>query len=298
MPLTAVPSEYLSETIRDIKRQLAELSRAVGRPTSQLRDGSDNVVHMADGGTGPIVAARNQGVSLVMAAGQVTVADEQGRGSAPLAASGFTGPVTGDTHGVHHGDVGVASTEFYNHYGDLHGNSYGFHYGAVGDGTTQNQINATQIYGVDVHVTGRFYGEVGVPGTGPFFTTYGDVGNGTNFFNLFGTVHAPSERGLKTAVQDFDGAAIVDAVESPSWRWDPLVRHDDGQRHAGPMVDDIADAAPWLVRAPSDPEAARMLSDRDLIGVLWNALRDTRARMMALELRVAELESKQGEVTE
>lgn len=296
MPPVATPTEYLSDTIRSLKQQVAELQRAMGRPTNQLRDGSDNVVHMAEGAGAPVVSARGQGVSLVMSSGKVAVADEQGRGSAPLTASGFTGPVTGDTYGTHHGDVGTA-TEAHNHYGDLHGNSYGFHYGAVGDGTTQNQVNALNVYGVDFFATGRFHGELGVPG-GPYYTTYGDVGNSTNFFNLFGTVHAPSERGLKVGVEHFDGGAVVDAVESPSWRWHPEVNHDDGQRHAGPMADAIADVAPWLIRAPSDPEAARMLADRDLIGVLWNALRETRAKMAQLESRLAEAEHHRGELPE
>lgn len=276
MPPVAVPSEYLSDTIKVIKQQVAELQRAMGRPTSQLRDGDDNVVHMAEGGGAPVVSARGQGVSLLMSGGKVTVADEQGRGTAPLVASGITGPVTGDTYGTHHGDVGTPA-EPHNHYGDVHGNTYGFHFGAVGDGSTQNQINCLRIF----H-TGA----------------YGDVGDPASFYNLYGTVHAPSERGLKAGIKDFDGSAVVDAVESPSWRWDPEVNHDDGQRHAGPMVDDIADIAPWLVRAPSDPEAARMLSDRDLIGVLWNALRGTRAQMAQLQQQMDELDSHRKELPE
>jgi hypothetical protein len=165
---------------------------------------------------------------------------------------------------VHHGDVGISGTEFWNHYGDLHGNSYGFHYGPVGDGVTQNQINATNVYATGV------FSNIGTPGQN---------------WTLYGTVVAPSERGMKTAVEDFDGGAIVDAVPCASWRWKPEVNRLDGQRHAGPMADDIADHAPWLVRAPDDSTDPRMLSDRDLIGVLWNALRDARARITELEAR-------------
>jgi hypothetical protein len=291
MPPIATPTQYLSDTIKRMQRQLDELQRSVGRPTTVLRDGSDNVLHMPSGQSAPTLAAKGQGVSLVMVNGNMVVSDEQGQATAPVIASGFTGPVTGDTYGTHHGDVGTPTDAGHNHYGDVHGNGYGFWYGPVGDGTTQNQINALNIYHTGAY--GRVFGEVGQAG-GPFYTTYGDVGNGSNFFNLFGTVHAPSERFLKTAIQEFDGGSIVDAVASDSWRWDPAVPHSDGQRHAGPMVDDIADHAPWLVRTPEDGADPRMLSDRDLVGVLWNALRDTRAQLAAVTSRVEELESRQG----
>lgn len=275
MPPTAMPSQFLSDTINALKRQVADLQRALGRPTSIMRDTSDNAVHLVDGQGAPVLAGKGQDASLTMAAGQVLVTDETGRAARPITASQFTGPLVGDSTGTHHGDVGTP-TEAHVHYGDIHGNTYGFHYGPVGDGTTQNQINCLRIF----H-TGA----------------YGDVGDPATFFNLYGTVHAPSERGLKAGIQDFDGAAVVDAVASPSWRWDPQVRHDDGQRHAGPMVDDIADIAPWLVRAPSDPEAARMLTDRDLIGVLWNALRATRATVTRLQHQLEGLGNQRTEAT-
>lgn len=285
MPVTAVP-ESLLQRIAAMQRQIDELTRAVGRPSDQMRDDNDNVVHMVSGTSNAVLSARNQDVSFSLYNGNVVVADEGGRNTRPITASNFNGPVTGDTTGVHHGDVGTP-TEPHNHYGDLHGNSYGFHYGAVGDGTTQNQINCLNIYHTGAY--GRCFGEVGQAG-GPFFTTYGDVGNGSNFFQLFGTVNAPSERGLKVAEQPFEAGIIVDAVPANRWEWDPLLSHADGQTHAGPMVDDIDEVAPWLVRRPGDVDSGRMLADRDLIGVLWAALREERLRTTDLERRVAQLE--------
>jgi len=266
MPTTPLPSRHLSDDLVAIRKQLDELQRAVNRPAASIRDANNNVVQMVNSSTpGPVMAAPGHGVSLVMANGAVTVADEAGRNTAPLTASGFTGPVTGDTHGVHHGDVGVNGSEFYNHYGDLHGNGYGFWYGPVGDGTTQNQINATNVF-----ATG-FFGNVGIPGQN---------------WTLYGTVVAPSEARLKRDVtlrQDNAGQ-LVDAVPSYQWYWKPEAFNDDNE-HAGPLVDDLAEHAPWLVRQEHDSDP-RGYNDRDLIGVLWAALRDARARITALETRL------------
>lgn len=270
MPITAIPGDYLSATIATMKKQIEELTRALGRPSNQVRDANDNVIEMV-GATGPTIAGRGHDVGLSLVNGAATVTDGQGRDSRPMTAQQFNGPVTGDTTGVHHGDVGTPS-EAHNHYGDLHGNGFGFWYGPVGDGTTQNQINCLRVF----H-TGA----------------YGDIGDPGAFFQLYGTVHAPSERGLKEDVQPLvDAGAIVDKAPSYLWRWDPLVRHCDGELHAGPMVDDIAEAAPWMIRGPYDSEGARLLADRDLIGVLWEALREERKRTAAFEQRLALLESR------
>ena len=287
MPITALPQDWVSTKIAEMQRRLDDLSRAVGKPSDQVRDINDNVIHMPGAGN-PVIAGRTHDVGISFFSGTATVTDELGRGTRPLTASNFNGPVTGDTTGIHHGDVGTP-TELHNHYGDLHGNAYGFHYGPVGDGTTQNQINCLNIFHTGSY--GRCFGEVGQAG-GPFFTTYGDVGNGTNFFQLFGTVHAPSERGLKMMERPIeDVGEIIDAVPSSRWRWEPSLQLDDGYDHAGPMVDDVDEIAPWLVRRSSDPGSARMLQDRDLIGVLWAALREERQRTAALEQRIARLES-------
>lgn len=274
MPVTQVPSKYLSDTINTMRRQLDELTRAVGRPAGAMRDGSDNVVEMVTGAAYPVLGARGQDVSLIMANGAATVADQTGRDPRPITAAVFNGPVQGDTTGVHHGDVGISGTEFHNHYGDLHGNSYGFHYGAVGDGTTQYQINALNVYS-----------------TGHYGTQHGDVGTPTEFWQLYGTVHAPSERRMKTDVRHFpDAGMIVDTVPSHTWRWRPEENIDEHQ-HAGPMADDLAEAAPWLVRHHDG--SARTYADRDLIGVLWAALREARADIRLLTTRIRELEEHQ-----
>jgi hypothetical protein len=260
MPVTPIPEEWLSAKIIAMQRQLDELSRAVGRPNDQVRDQNDNVVHMVPGAEYPVLGAKGQDISLTMANGAVAVTDGNGRDPRPLAASQFTGPVTGDTTGVHHGDVGTP-TEAHSHYGDLHGNSYGFHFGPVGDGTTQNQINALNVF-----ATG-FFGNIGIPGQN---------------WTLYGNVVAPSERGLKADVRAFpEAGAVVDAAPSARWRWGSEA-HDDGEEHAGPMVDDIAEVAPWLVRRHEDTDI-RSLGDRDLIGVLWEALREARQRISVLE---------------
>jgi len=269
MPITAIPQDWISVKLAEMQRRLDDLARSVGKPSDQVRDSNDNVVHMVPAAT-PTIAGRSQGVGLSFAAGAVTVTDELGRGTQPITASRFNGPVTGDTTGVHHGDVGTP-TEAHNHYGDLHGNSFGFHYGPVGDGTTQNQINCLRIF----H-TGA-YGNVGDPGA---------------FFDIYGTVHAPSEGYLKVDAKPLNGAAgIVDAVPIATWQWHPDCSHADGYDHAGPMVEDVARVAPWLVRQ-ADPEGPRLLSDRDLIGVLWAALREERQHTAALAVRVTQLESQ------
>lgn len=272
MPINTAPSTYLSDRLVAIQRQLDELTRAVGRPSDQVRDSSDNVVHMPGGTSSPVIAGRNQDAGFSFANGQVTVTDELGRGTKPINASQFNGPVIGDTTGVHHGDVGVSGSEFYNHYGDLHGNSYGFHFGPVGDGTTQNQINALNVF-----ATG-FFGNVGIPGQN---------------WTLYGTVVAPSERTLKTDVRPLSEAGhIVDSVPASRWRWHPDFEHADVHEHAGPMAEDVEAVAPWLVRKdPDNDDAPLSLSDRDLIGILWAALREERSRTAQLEQRVTRLES-------
>lgn len=266
MPVTAVPQGLL-EHIAAMQRQLDEVSRAVGRPSDQIRDVNDNVVHMVPGAANPVLGAKNQDVSVSLVAGAVAVTDGQGRDARPISASSFNGPVTGDTTGVHHGNVGVNGLEFYSHYGDLHGNSYGFHYGPVGDGATQNQINATNVF------ANGFFGNVGIPGQN---------------WTLYGTVVAPSERRLKSDEKPLstEAGAIIDGVSSATWRWDPKFKHNDDELHAGPMADDIAKVAPWLVRKSPEPGSPLMLSDRDLIGVLWGALREARQRITALEGKV------------
>lgn len=274
MPVTPVPSQYLSDTLSRIQRQLDELGRAVGRPTSGMRDGSDNTVGMLEGHPYPVVAAHGQDASLVMGNSAVAVADETGRNLRPITAQTFYGPVTGDTTGVHHGDVGTP-TETHNVYGDHHGNTYGFHFGAVGDGTTQYQINALNVYS-----TG-FFGNVGTPGQN---------------WTLYGTVVAPSERRLKTEITTIpDPGGIVDAVPAYRWRWDPTKLEDpDDHEHAGPMVDDLDRHAPWLVhREPGEP---RGYADRDLLGVLWEALRVERHRARTLTQRITALETRLTEL--
>lgn len=308
MPVNTAPESWLSAKLTAMQRQLDEVTRAVGRPTDQIRDVNDNVVTMP-GSAAPAVVGRGHDVGISFQNGVATVTDEQGRSVRPLTAQQINAPVVGDTTGIHHGDVGTP-TEAHNHYGDLHGNAYGFHYGAVGDGTTQNQINALNVYHTGAY--GTVFGEIGVAGQlwnayitvrgrclaevgqagGPFFTTYGDVGNSTNFFNLFGTVHAPSERKMKIGERPlFEAGVIVDHVPSSRWRWRPDVQHADAHEHAGPMVDDIAEIAPWLVRNGQEG-APRTLQDRDLIGILWAALREERRHTQRLEQRITALESR------
>jgi hypothetical protein len=308
MPVNTAPESWLSSKLAAMQRQLDEVTRAVGRPTDQIRDVNDNVVTMPGSGS-PAIVGRGHDVGISFQDGVATVTDEQGQSVRQLKASLITSDVVGNVSGTHFGDVGTPSFT-YNHYGDLHGNSFGFHYGAVGDGTTQNQVNALNVFHTGAY--GTVFGEIGVPGQlwnayvtvrgrclaevgqagGPFFTTYGDVGNSTNFFNLFGTVHAPSERRMKTEIRTlYEAGSIIDHVPSLRWRWRPDMQHADEYEHVGPMVDDIAEVAPWLVRH-SDGEGPRTLQDRDLIGVLWAALREERQRTTRLEERIALLESR------
>jgi hypothetical protein len=272
MPITPVPDQYLSQTLTRMQKQIEELSRAIGKPSDSVRDGNDNVLGLVAGSQYATLAARGQDASLVMGNGAVAVADETGRNLRPLASANFIGPVTGDTTGVHHGDVGT-TTEAHNHYGDLHGNAFGFHYGPVGDGTTQNQINALNVF-----ATG-FFGNVGIAGQN---------------WTLFGTVVAPSERELKTDLRPYDDAGmLVDNVPAPRWRWRDDTECRDEHEHVGPMIDDLAEHAPWLVRQYEDSEV-RGYGDRDLIGVLWAALREERAHTRDLEMRLITLERKIG----
>lgn len=283
MPVTPVPEEWLSAKLVAMQRQLDELSRAVGRPNDQVRDQNDNVVHMVPGTEHPVLGAKDQDISLTMANGGMSVTDGNGRDPRPIAASQFIGPVSGDTTGVHHGDVGTP-TEGHNHYGDVHGNAYGFHYGPVGDGGTQNQINALAVYATSLN--GPLFGEHGIPGQAwhAYITCHGHVGVAGDNWTLFGHVVAPSERGLKADVRDFpEAGAVVDAVPVYRWYWGSEA-HDDGHEHAGPMVDDIAEVAPWLIRHHENTDI-RSLGDRDLIGVLWEALREARQRIHTLEQR-------------
>lgn len=263
MPVTAVPERWLSDKLAAMQRQIDELSRAAGRPSDQVRDQNDNVVQMIAGAEYPVLGAKSQDVSVALAGGVAYVTDGNGRDTRPLVASQLYGPLAGDTTGVHHGDVG-SLTETHNHYGDLHGNSYGFHFGPVGDGSTQNQINAANVF------ANGFFGNVGIAGQN---------------WTFYGTVVAPSECALKADVRDLtDAGDVVDAVPVYRWRWGSE-SHDDGHEHVGPMVDDVDDAAPWLVRRSEDTDV-RSLADRDLIGILWGALREARQRIAALEQRV------------
>lgn len=259
--------------------------------------------------------------------GTLTITDETGQHPRPIVASNFYGDVgdptngnigpTGghsvwsDTHGVHTGNTnGLHSGDVINgkHYGEigqagqawnayitvhgdsngthngqLNGDSYGVHHGEVG---TPSEAHTT--YG-DSH--GTLFGEHGVPGQGwhSYITCHGNVGVGGDNWTLFGTVVAPSERSLKAEIRGFpDAGALIDAIPVYRWRW-ATDAHDDGHDHAGPMVDDFAEHAPWLVRA-TEGTTIRSLADRDLIGVLWAALRESRGQVTALEDRVTALE--------
>jgi hypothetical protein len=277
MPITQIPAGYLSDTLAKMQKQIDELTRAVGRPNDQIRDVNDNVVEMVPGTSGPVIAGRSHDVGISLADGSATVTDGAGRDTKPLAAQSFNGPLVGDSTGTHHGDVGVSGTEFYNHFGDQHGNCYGFHYGPVGDGASQSQINALNIFS-----------------TGHFGTQHGDVGIPGDNWALFGHVIAPSERAMKHRVRSVQDTAgmLVDIVESFAWHWRPDAGHLDDDRHVGPMVDDIETVAPWLVHRP-DPQGPRHLVDRDLIGILWAALREERAKTIHMEYRISQLEAKE-----
>jgi Chaperone of endosialidase len=266
MPVTPTLDSFLGR-IAAMQRQLDELTRAVGRPSDQIRDTNDNVVHMVPGAENPILGARDQDIALSLTNGTVAVTDGVGRDPRPISASNFNGPVTGDTTGTHHGDVGTSS-EFWHHYGDVTGNTFGFHYGPVGDGSTQYQINALNVFS-----------------TGHFGVQHGDVGVGGDNWQLHGTVIAPSERRLKEDIREFSAGKLVDAVPSYRWKWRRKLR-DDADEHAGPMVDDLAEHAPWLVRGTK----TRGYGVQDLVGILWAALREERVRTADLESRIAHLE--------
>lgn len=285
MPVSAVPTQFLSDTIVALRQQLDELTRAVGRPTTGLRDGNDNVLEVVEGSAWPVLRARGQGAALVLSNSALFAMDEIGRNAIPIVASTVYGALSGDSTGVHHGDVG-SPTEAHNHYGDCHGNTYGFHYGAVGDGSTQYQINALNVFS-----------------TGHFGTQHGDVGVGGDNWALFGHVIAPSELSMKTAVREMvDAGDLIDRVPAYRWRWRDGVFTDAGEpgpsavgtdthEHAGPAVDDLAVEAPWLVRR-HEGTTARGYGDRDLIGVLWAALRESRTTIADLTGRVQELERR------
>jgi hypothetical protein len=266
MPVTPTLDSLL-ERFANMQRQINELTRAVSRPSDQMRDNSDNVLHMVPGAENPVLGARDHDVSLSLSGGAVAVTDGVGRELRPISAKNFNGPVIGDTTGIHHGDVGTP-TEAHNHYGDLHGNAFGFHYGPVGDGATQNQINALNIFS-----------------TGHFGVQHGDVGVTGDNWALFGHVIAPSERRLKEDIRELSAGKLVDAVPSYRWKWRRKLR-DDADEHAGPMVDDLAEHAPWLVRGTK----TRGYGVQDLIGILWAALREERVRTADLENRIAHLE--------
>ena len=153
---------------------------------------------------------------------------------------------------------------------------------------------------------GIHFGQCGTPGA-PYEhwgdnhgKNFGDVGTGGQNWNLCGTVIAPSERSMKADIRDFtDAGSIVDAAPAYRWRWGADTPGAWGRdEHAGPMVDDLDTSAPWLVRHPTEP-GSRSYQDRDLIGVLWAALREerTRAKEMAaaisdLSKRIAALEAR------
>lgn len=272
MPVTPTLDTLLG-TIAALQKQVNELTRAVSRPSDQIRDNNDNVVHMVPGTAYPVLGARNQDVSVVLANGAAVISDGQGRDPRPLTAQTFNGPVQGDTTGIHHGDVGTP-TEAHHHYGDVTGNTYGFHYGPVGDGTTQNQINATNVY------ANFFYGDGGVSGSNFNY-------NGQFWGTLHGTVVAPSESKLKTDVREYQEAgSILDVVPAYRWRWRHDVERRDDYDHIGPMIDDFAVHAPWLVRGTE----TRGYGLHDLVGVLWAALREERNKTAGLEHRISRLE--------
>lgn len=274
MPVTPLPDQHLAQTISRMQKQINELTRAIGKPSDSVRDNNNNVVALVPGTQYATLASRGQDASLVMGNASVTVADETGRNTRPIAAANFVGPLTGDSTGIHHGDVGT-TTEAHNHYGDLHGNGYGFWYGPVGDGTTQNQINATNVY------ANFFYGDGGVSGSNFNY-------NGQFWGTLHGNVVAPSEARMKTEVKGCRAAGwVVDEVPAYRWRWRqdamPAGRQPDTDEHVGPMVDDLAEVAPWLIRDVDGD--TRGYSDRDMIGLLWAALRETRGQLKALSAR-------------
>jgi hypothetical protein len=75
------------------------------------------------------------------------------------------------------------------------------------------------------------------------------------------------------------------------WRWGPdasVETRNDTDEHVSPLAEDLDEHAPWLVRRFSE-DGPRGYHDRDLIGVLWGALRASRQRITDLETRVSEL---------
>jgi Protein of unknown function (DUF2793)/Chaperone of endosialidase len=87
---------------------------------------------------------------------------------------------------------------------------------------------------------------------------------------------------------------FVDRLEPILFRW----RHGDapsGRPHAGFRAQDVraamqaaeADFAAWGLDDPADPSSRQWTRPDELMAVLWEALRETRARLGRLEVRVA-----------
>lgn len=153
-------------------------------------------------------------------------------------------------------------------------------------------VNATYLNASDSVHAPTMYASTKFDGD-TYGTHFGNVGDSSNAYTLYGYVAAPSERALKHDIKEFDAGALVDAIPSPQWRYIPAAFGTDKHEHAGVMVDDIAEHAPWLVRR--DPGTRhRHYNPSDLIGVLWAALRESRHRATELETRVARLEAAKG----
>ncbi len=305
-----------------------ELAKAVGRGQPTLRDPAGHVLALNPASATPLLTAQGHNVGLNFRDDTLHITDETGvtprNLNVGLLATKVIGPppdapltqpmkVYGEIgdpgqawnayatlHGNVQGEIGVPG-QAWNAYATLQGNSNGTHYGDVhgtvyGEIGTSNQrfnhwgdCNGTH-FG---NVQGVLFGEHGIAGQGwnSYITCYGDS-HGTHY----GAVVAPSERFLKTDIREIADVAgdLIDAVPVYRWRWretEELYGGSDEYEHIGPMVDDLDTHAPWLVRHPDPPlNGPRGYNDRDLIGVLWGALRESRERITALETRIAALE--------
>lgn len=312
--------------LKSIQGDQTTLTKAIGHGPPALRDVSGNILVLNPAAPNPLLVAQGHDVALNMAPstvlankGTLTVTDETGQQPRPIVASNFygdvgdpvngnTGPTGGrnvysDTRGKHFGDVGdpVNGNSGHNVYSDTYGKHFGNLQGEVGTpgqrwhcyGTFHGDSDGGTHYGPQSgDCTGTHHGNLD---SGTVFAETGVPGQAWNLYaTLHGTVVAPSERSLKVDVRAFDAGALVDAVPSTRWRY----HHDtedisaaDEHDHAGIMIDDLADHAPWLVRrVPESPH--RHYNPNDLIGVLWAALREERAARVSLEQRMTVLESR------
>lgn len=304
----------VNERFKDQSKKHEELVRSVGRGSSALRSASDAILEMDPEAGVPILKSGENNIGLLFrkegdynAEGQLEIVDETGSNFKNLKAGGV----------ISNFDVNAGRNINVNGAAAIGGNLtvqnvYPRGELITGQGIRANGgLSCAGAFGVGLGATiglglkvGDAENPVGGRITNREMTTEGNIFvKGNIYYN--GTLEdlQPSERRLKDTHKEItDGLSIIEKLKVGLWSYKKDFK-DDGRRHIGIYVDELAEIAPDAIVDPPDLSQmptedtsqfdgeARNYENRAIIGFLVAAVQQLNDIKNANEKRMVQMQT-------